>query len=286
MKKTQALIYGLILSVLYVGTLLLAHFEVVIPLQYILLFVLPFLGSVYAYQNKYYYPLAFLVGALVVSLIIDWGFGLLYILPMVVVPFVYTFLAKKKTSGNNIIYGVITAAFGSLAIANAIYSLINGVSYLDGFSKMTYLDRANNEYLAMSIIMAFYFFQALLMHFILRSYLKVDYKKNQRPDFWLLALSIASIIATPIPYRSDAYTAFTFVAAIVYCLPIVVYGYQICEKIIVLLIVQLVFFLGGSLPLLLKVLEGTQSLVAYLIIFVPVIFYGYYRLLMQEYVKK
>ena len=123
----------------------------------------------------------------------------------------------------------------------------------------------------------------------IRAYLKdkgFEYQKNVRPDFYLLALAILSIIATALPYHSEFYTTFCFVAAIVYGLPIALYGYQACSKLVIMLIVQAVFFLGISLPLLLLVLEGNQTLIAYLIIFVPVIAFAFYQLIMHGYNKE
>ena len=288
MKRSQTIVFGLILSILYVGLLLLAHFDVVIPLQYVLLFVLPFLAVAYGYQAKLIYSLVFILVALVPSFIVDWTYGFLFILPTLAGPAIYCLTAKKKMSGTNLIYLSLTASMVLLCLGAMVVALVNKQEFTYGFYIVTNMLKSGSKYLAMSLTLAFFFIQYFLLHFILRAYLKdksFEYQKNVRPDFYLLALAILSIIATALPYHSEFYTTFCFVAAIVYGLPIALYGYQACSKLVIMLIVQAVFFLGISLPLLLLVLEGNQTLIAYLIIFVPVIAFAFYQLIMHGYNK-
>ena len=60
------------------------------------------------------------------------------------------------------------------------------------------------------------------------------------------------------------------------------YGYQNCNKLILLLAIQAGTFLVVSLPLLLLVFENERQILAYIIMFLPVIIFAYYLLISKK----
>ena len=110
--------------------------------------------------------------------------------------------------------------------------------------------------------------------------INVNIRRADKPSFFNLELCIIFLVAVFLNYSNDAITFFMAVAAIVFALPLALYGYQSTNKPWIILAVQGAAFLFPVLPLLKKFEEsGYKSISAYLILFFPPILFGIYKLI-------
>lgn len=289
MKLKNSIIYGLILAIIQIGVVLLAHFSIVPAIVIIATYVLPFFLGMYCFYNDNYNISIYAGIVLIVSLIIDAKFALIYALPVLAGSISYGLVTKNKCRGTTIVYSVTVSSIIALIISAFLNKWFYGLAFLDTFKTMFFVSKSANSYITFGLSLALFFLEGFLMHFILRSFLKnngFEVKKTKNPPFWVFILSIAALIACFMPYKEDAYSMFALASTIVFGLPIALYGYQSCEKIIYLLLAQLVVFLAVSLEILIGVYGDIANYVAYIVLFAPPILFACYQLLMNTYSRK
>ncbi len=288
MKPVRALTFGGLLAALHIIATILLHFAWIPGIELIILFIVPFFSAMYSYKCKFRETIIFALATLIVCTIIDPTAGLLYILPTLAVGVVYGELVKHKANGTTIVYTLTILEFALFFLSAVILKWFTSVDIILSLKTIFHLAKTKNDFLSLGLLLGYSFMQAFLLHFILRAQLKrmgITVTKTTNPPFWVLILSIASLIACFMPWKQDIYIIFTTTAAIVFSLPIALYGYQITSKPWIILAVQAVVFLGGTLPLL-KVYTSYQAVLPYIILFAPPVLYALYELIMHTYVQQ
>lgn len=286
MKPTKSICFAGLLAAIHVIASIFIRFAWVPGLEILFLFVAPFLSAMYAIKANWKYTLVYFIATIGICLGIDWAGAMMYVLPTLVVGILYGFLQKKKQNGTTIVYALTIAEFGLVLFGAWIIKLGLGKDYIETLQNFFPLE-GNAVHLALGLILFYSFAQAFLIHIITKYELKrmkIDVVKTKYPAFWLFVLHIASLVCCFLPFKKEIYIFFTSVAAIVFGLPIALYGYQSCDKVWIILLVQVVVFLGGSIPLM-RVFEGYKAVSAYIILFVPPLVWAFVSLFRKDYNK-
>jgi len=284
MKPVKSLTFGGILTALFVIASILLRYE--IPgIEIVILFFVPFFAAFYSYKNKLIDCGVFFAATMLITMLIDWSSALLYILPSITVGLLYGFLIKAKFNGYTIVYTLTIAEFGLTMLGSCVIKLITGNSLIDIFQTLFSSElEYNSRFLGLGILIFYSFVQAFFIHIVMRrelKKLKVDVPSKGQPPIWLLLVSLISIVLSFFKFEEDIYSFFTAVSAIVFGLPIVLYGYQESNKPWILLAVQLGFFLVGTLPLMLEA-TGYEVVSAYIILFIPPLGFAFYQFLKDD----
>lgn len=283
MKPVKSIAFAGLMAALHVGATFLAKYAP--GFQLIILFIIPFFSAMYAIKAEAKYCLIYFVATIIACMFVSWTDTLLYVLPSLVAGLLYGFLVKAKQGGTAIVYTLTIAEFGLICLAALIGKKALGNEYIEVLKQYFPIGR-NNQHLGFGLVIAYCFAQSFLIHIITKYELKkvkIEVNKSEYPPLWIFALHIISLICCFLPYKDEVYVFFSAMAAVVFGLPVALYGYQSTEKIWIILAAQAVVFLAGTLPLL-KLFEdeGYKAIAAYIILFVPPLVMAFINLFKQE----
>lgn len=289
MNKTKSIVLAGLMCAIHAICTFVFKMEYFVGLEFAVLFLFPFFSAVYSYKAKPVYILSYAIATILVCTIIDPASSLLYIIPTIIVGSVYGFLLKAKLDGMTIVYALTGIEFILFILGSYIIKGITGVDVVETLSNILKFTADSTE-LGLGFLLLYSFALSAFIYFFTKKSLKkmkIEVTKYEHPNFILLVLSIMALVASLITYEDETYTFFTAICAIVFLLPIVLYGYQGCEKPWIIMLIQGVVFLAASIPLLKHYGEATyKSLVAFILVFLPPYLYGAYHLLFKVYSKE
>lgn len=289
MKPVRALTFGGLLAAIHIIATIMLHFGWVPGLELVILFVVPFFSAMFAYKCRIKESLIYVVATLLICTLISPTAGLLYILPTLAVGVVYGELVKHKANGTTLVYVLTVVEFGLFFVSAYILKLFTDVEVLKLMQSIFHLERSNDKFLALGLLLGYSFMQGFLLHFIMKAQLKrlgVNVVKTENPPLWVVILGIASLIACFMSYSDETFVIFTIAAAVIFGSAIALHGYRISDRPWILLAIQAIVFLGASLPLIyFEVFKDHQEILPYIIMFVPPVFYSLYHLIMNTYVS-
>lgn len=283
MKVTKALFLSLVFTLVYLAAFLLIHFQKVEILAYVLLFILPFCTLPYLNKMPNWLLILFSATILVSALIINLDKALVSVFPSLALAITSSLLIKRKEGVGNFIYASLSVAFAALCLGVGIIASNQGIFFYRAFMRLLNMSRSANNYLAPTICLIVCFLEAVALYLFARFVLQnKDFTFAKKPRFYLAFLAALALILAFIPFKDASYRYLAMIAAIIYAIPIAIYGYQNCNKLILLLAIQAGTFLVVSLSLLLLVFENERQILAYIIMFLPVIIFAYYLLISKK----
>lgn len=290
MSKVRTIVFGGLIAAIHIAILLIAIYLPSIFVDYILMFMMPFFMAMYVIKCKVVPGIIVAIATILLGLIFDFTQlrSLLLLLPTLATGIVYGALVKYRASNYTMIY-VLTLVNIALFFASAgLITLFTEIDFIMNIKEIFKLhETIHSTYYAILLLIGYCFLQSFVLHFVMKSQLKkmkVSFNSVPYPPFWILFLSLPLVVAAFFTYKdSDVYLLINL-CAIIFAIPVTLYGYQISsKKITTMFFVQGAVFLAVSVPLLATGVTKDCTLVPYLALFVPPYLYGVFDLFVYSY---
>ena len=293
MSKTRTIVFGGLIAAIHIAILLIAIYLPNIFIDYILMFVMPFFMAMYVIKCGVKPGLIVFAATILLGLIFDYTQlrSVLLLLPTLATGLIYGALVKYRASNYTMIFALTIANIALFFVSAGIITLITQIDFLSNLKEIFKLhETIHSEFYAILLLVLYCFAQSFLLHFIMKFQLKrmkVTFNSANYPPFWLFVLGFGLLVAAFFTYKNKDLYLLINLCAIVFASPIALYGYQKCnKKLTTMFIVQGVFFLAISVPLLATEATKNCELVPYLTVFVPPFLYGAYDLFIYSYAGK
>ena len=292
MSKVRTIVFGGLIAAIHIAILLIAIYLPSIFIDYLLMFVMPFFMAMYVIKCKVVPGIIVAIATVLLGLIFDYTQfrALLLLLPTLATGIVYGALVKYRASNYTMIY-VLTIVNIALFFASAglitLFTQIDFIANIKEIFKLHLSESIHSSYFAIMLLVGYCFLQSFVLHYIMKNQLKrmkITFNSAPYPPFWILFLSIPLLVAAFFTYENKDMYLLINLGAIIFAIPIALYGYQRTgKKITTMFFVQGAVFLAVSVPLLATGATKDCALIPYLVLFTPPYLYGLFDLFVYSY---